>query len=116
MALAPQQSESERELVRKAAISPEARLHLREVLVPRVERMTKQLIRTLSLPGEFERELVKVGLNSFDRIFNIYIKNGHERSPVEGHFYAYYRWWLRKVISEYLFHKREHDGHDAQNG
>lgn len=38
----------------------------------------------------------------FDRVFNIYLKNAGDHNKEEGHFYAYYIWWMRQAIVAYL--------------
>jgi hypothetical protein len=92
----------ERMLVRQAAISENARELLREKLMPHVTRATKEFMQARGILGDREDELVKVGMDPFDRVFNIYLKNGGDRDKEEGHFYAYYIWWMRQAVVAYL--------------
>lgn len=100
---------SERELVRKAAVDPAPRQILREELRPHVIRAVGEFMRSWNVPKERERELIEVGMEPFDRVFGIYLKNAQDRDTEEGHFYAYYLWWMRKAISEHL-HSEEGRG------
>ncbi|NNM83968.1 hypothetical protein HKL94_02010 [Candidatus Parcubacteria bacterium] len=93
---------SERKLVREAAVNQTARQQLRKELLPYVVRATKEFMQSRDISKHRERELVEVGMASFNRIFNIYLKNSGDRDDEEGHFYAYYIWWMRQAIVAYL--------------
>ena len=93
---------SERQLVREAAVNPAARQQLKQELLPYVVRATKEFMKSRSIPERREQELVEVGMALFDRVFNIYLKNATDHNEYEGHFYSYYRWWMRKAIFEHL--------------
>ena len=97
-----EQNISERELVRDAVVNPSAREQLKKALLPHVAHSTKEFMKSRGIPEVREHELVEVGMASFDRVFNIYIKNARDREEKDGHFYKYYYWWMRKAISEYL--------------
>lgn len=100
------QQVSERELVREAAVNPAARQQLRKELLPYVIRATKEFMKSRSIPEQREQELVEVGMEPFDRVFNIYLKNVAEHNEFDGYFYKYYIWWMRKAISEYLLARK----------
>ena len=93
---------SERTLVREAAVSEVARKQLREELLPYVTSATKEFMQSWGIPERRESELVEVGMEPFDRVFNIYLKNASDHTDEEGHFYAYYIWWMRQAIVAFL--------------
>lgn len=93
---------SERQLVRNATVDPYARQELKEGLFQHVTSATKKFMESHGIEREREHELIEVGMVPFDRVFNIYIKNAHDRNEKERHFYFYYNWWMRKAIFEYL--------------
>ena len=93
---------SERQLVRDATVNPAARQQLKQELLPHVILATKELMQKRSIPESREQELIEVGMAPFDRVFNIYLKNSSDHNEYEGHFYSYYRWWMRKAIFEHL--------------
>ncbi len=93
---------SERQLVREATINQTARQQLRGELLPYVMRATREFMQSRNIPQHRERELVEIGMMPFDHVFNIYIKNGGDQDKEEGHFYAYYIWWMRQAIVAHL--------------
>ena len=93
---------SERQLVRAAAVNSGARQQLKKELLPHVTHATKELMQKRSIPESREQELIEVGMEPFDRVFNIYLKNATDHNEYEGHFYSYYRWWMKKAIFEHL--------------
>ncbi|HUX80735.1 MAG TPA: hypothetical protein VMV38_00175 [Candidatus Paceibacterota bacterium] len=93
---------SERQLVREAAVNSSARQQLKKELLPYVVQATKEFIKSRGIQEYREPELVEVGMMPFDRVFNIYLKNAGDRDKEEGHFYAYYIWWMRQSIVAYL--------------
>lgn len=93
---------SERQLVRKAATDPSSRQQLQKELLPYIVRATKEFIKSRNIPEQRESELVEVGMKPFDQVFNIYLKNSGDRNEGEGHFYAYYIWWMRQAIVTHL--------------
>lgn len=95
--------ESERALVREAAVNRASRIKLRQELLSYVERATQEFMQSRNISNDRERELVEVGMKPFDRVFNIYIKNaGENMTQDEGHFYAYYIWHMRQEIVAFL--------------
>ncbi len=93
---------SERQLVKDAVVNPAARQQLKKELSSYVAHATKELMKLRGIPEHREQELVEVGMEPFDRVFNIYLKNAADHHEYEGYFYDYYRWWMKKAIFEYL--------------
>ncbi|OYV83069.1 MAG: hypothetical protein B7W96_00815 [Parcubacteria group bacterium 37-58-5] len=93
---------SERQLVREAAVNPTARQQLKQELLPYVVHATKKFMQSRRIQEHRERELVEVGMMPFDRVFGIYLKNAGDRDEEEGHFFAYYIWWMRQAIAAHL--------------
>ncbi|MDE1919070.1 MAG: hypothetical protein KGH56_00005, partial [Patescibacteria group bacterium] len=66
---------SERQLVKDAVVNPAARRRLKQELLVHVTRATKELMQKRSIQKSREHELIDVGMEPFDRVFNIYLKN-----------------------------------------
>ncbi|MDB5244300.1 MAG: hypothetical protein JWN18_170 [Parcubacteria group bacterium] len=96
-------SGSERALVREASVRLSAREQLREAVLAHVIQAAKAFMQSRGISEARESELIEVGMEPFDRVFNIYLKNAHAQNEEEGHFFSYYTWWMRKAIAEYLF-------------
>lgn len=94
-------SESKRALVREAAVSEIARKQLREELLPYVQSATKAFMQSRGIPENRESKLVEIGMEPFDRVFNIYLKNASDHND-EVDFFAYYIWWMRQAIVAFL--------------
>lgn len=93
---------TERQLAAASVSDPLARAELRAALLPHVTEATRQLIRKRSIADVREKELIAVGMEPFDQVFNVYLKNGHQDEAQEGHFFEYYLWWMRQAIVAYL--------------
>ncbi|HXW21299.1 MAG TPA: hypothetical protein VEK14_00145 [Rhodomicrobium sp.] len=103
---------SERELVRAAALDPCAREQLRLRVGLYVERKITELIDEGRIPQGFEAELIEVGTNPFDVVFNIYLKNArYIDEKEEGHFLDYYTWWMRQAVFAHLEAKKNPGEH-----
>lgn len=102
MKLQDEHNVPERQLVQKAAVSAAARERLRAELLPYVTRATREFMRSRNIPERREAELIGVGMEPFNRVFNIYLKNAGDCYEDEGHFYQYYIWWMRQAIVAYL--------------
>lgn len=97
-----QSSDSERALVRAAAVSPIARAELRKRLEPYVLEEMREFIEHWGIPEHRLQELIAVGMQQFDYVFNIYLKNLGDQDEEEGHFYQYYIWWARQAVVAHL--------------
>uniref|UniRef100_E6QWQ5 Uncharacterized protein n=2 Tax=mine drainage metagenome TaxID=410659 RepID=E6QWQ5_9ZZZZ len=95
--------DSERALVRAAASSPAARARLKENLIPYVVEATEEFMHKRGIPENQRDALIEVGMEPFDRVFNIYLKNMHHYNEDEGEFYQYYIWWSRQAIVAFLY-------------
>ena len=93
---------SERRLVSDATVSLRARALLKRKLRPYIVEATRDFIKSRGIPLTRESELVEVGIEPFERVFNIYMMNSHNLLRIEGHFYMYYIWWMRQAIVSYL--------------
>lgn len=97
------QPESERMLVAAAAFDPVARERLRQNLRPFVAKAVRKYMQRWGIPKNRYAELTEVGMEPFDRVFNIYLTRRSEHDvDYEGLFYDYYIWWMRQAVTAYL--------------
>ncbi|ESY55988.1 hypothetical protein X744_22435 [Mesorhizobium sp. LNJC372A00] len=52
--------------------------------------------------GSRKDELVEIGMNPFEDVFSIFIKDPENLSKTPEYFFQYYRWWMRQTLTRYL--------------
>jgi hypothetical protein len=97
-----QEPTTERALVQAAVTDRGNRALLREKLRPHVASATEMLRKARGISPDQQEILTDIGMQSFEKAFNIYLKNLHHLRDEEGHFYAYYLWWARQAVVEHL--------------
>uniref|UniRef100_E6Q5R4 Uncharacterized protein n=1 Tax=mine drainage metagenome TaxID=410659 RepID=E6Q5R4_9ZZZZ len=97
--------DSERMLVAAAALSPVARERLRKSLRPYVAKAIREYMERQGIPTIRRDELIAVGMEPFDRVFNTYLTHRSEtdHEEEEGYFYRYYIWWMRQAVVAFLY-------------
>ena len=91
---------NERELIKAASHSAEAKEKLRAYVEPYVRDAIAQYVKKWEAPSEAEEYLAIAGMSAFDRAFLAYTAHaGNEEKP-DGHFPLYYIWWARQAAFE----------------
>ncbi|MBP9669760.1 MAG: hypothetical protein KBE09_05735 [Candidatus Pacebacteria bacterium] len=87
---------SEAELVRRAFVHPEARATLKELLHPLVDEKAAEYRAKWNALSILHSDFVQAGLQEFDWVFNLYLKNMND--PAVTPFSKYYTWFMRQAM------------------
>lgn len=92
----------EKDIIKAAAVSASKRLEFKRSLAPLAQEIAQMYVYKYSLPQSALKSLTQIGMASFHRAFNNYVRKVNMFEDGSYKFSSYFTWWVRQYIQLYL--------------